>query len=233
MKIGIKAAEFSAGKAAIKDPRIDKLQEILHSAQKIYLKADLVTEEKAMYDADGIVCSKDGKLDFILHDIEFTETRLANAEDESEKKLLQRFKEQLDREGCISEMDLVEEEKKMASSYSMLTTKPVYVAPGEQKLGQEGLLFSAYTFFGYISFFTGNEKEAHAWPIKKGASAWEASGCIHSDIQKGFIRAEVVGYDALVSDGGLSQARSNNHIRLENKDYVVQDGDYIVFRFNK
>lgn len=233
MKIAIKAGEFSAGKAAIKDPRVDKLQEILHSAQKVYLKADLVTDEKAMYDADGVVCTKDGKLDFILHDIEFVETRMANTQDDAEKKLLLRFKEQLDSEKCVSEMELTEDEKKISAAYSMLTTKPVYAATQEEIAAKEGLLFAAYTFFGYISFFTGNEKDAHAWPVKKGANAWEASGCIHSDIQKGFIRAEVLPFADLVNDGGLSQARAQNHIRLENKEYVVQDGDYIVFRFNK
>ncbi|MBU0549334.1 MAG: DUF933 domain-containing protein [Candidatus Omnitrophica bacterium] len=64
-------------------------------------------------------------------------------------------------------------------------------------------------------------------------SCWQASGLIHSDIQKGFIRAEVISFSDLVNDGGINQARANNHFRLEGKDYIVQDADLIKFRFNK
>jgi ribosome-binding ATPase YchF (GTP1/OBG family) len=84
-----------------------------------------------------------------------------------------------------------------------------------------------------MSFFTAGEKDSHAWAVRKGATAWEAAGCIHSDIQKGFIRAEVMSYADLMSAGGFNQARANNKLRLENKEYIVQDGDLINFRFNK
>ena len=130
-------------------------------------------------------------------------------------------------------MQLTPDELKLIAGYPLLTVKPVYMARADELIDKDKLLLSAYASFGYISFFTAGEKDSHAWSLKKGSNAWEAAGCIHSDIQKGFIRAEVVGFQDLVNDGGFSQARQANHIRLENKEYVVQDGEHIVFRFNK
>jgi hypothetical protein len=107
----------------------------------------------------------------------------------------------------------------------------VYLAKPADLEDKDALLFAAYTHFGYGSFFTAGEKDAHAWSFKKGATAWEAAGAIHSDIQKGFIRAEVISYKDLIAAGSLSKAKA--HQRLEMKDYIVQDGDYMVIRTNK
>jgi ribosome-binding ATPase YchF (GTP1/OBG family) len=85
---------------------------------------------------------------------------------------------------------------------------------------------------GLQSFFTVGEDEVRAWTVRRGASAVEAAGAIHSDLQKGFIRAEVVGYDDLVTLGGLAEARARGRLRLEGKDYLVQDGEIVHVRFN-
>lgn len=82
------------------------------------------------------------------------------------------------------------------------------------------------------TFFTGSEKEAHAWDIKKGTTALKAAGVIHSDMEKGFIRAEVIHYDDFRKHPSIPELRSAGLIHLEGKDYVVQDGDVILFRFN-
>lgn len=89
-----------------------------------------------------------------------------------------------------------------------------------------------YRLLGLISFFTGNEKEAHAWTIRQGTLAPRAAGTIHSDFERGFIRAEVISFDDLEASGSFAVAREKGRIRSEGKAYVVQDGDYIVFRFN-
>jgi len=90
----------------------------------------------------------------------------------------------------------------------------------------------SYELLGQISFFTGGEKDVHAWTVSKGATAKEAAGTIHSDLEKGFIRAEVISVGELVSLGGLAEARAEGKLRLEGKDYIVQDGDYLTIRFN-
>jgi len=234
MKIGIIGIDvFSQGKANIIDKRVDTLADMFKSAKKVYIQADVVKDQEKLKEADGILCPENTKLDLILGDLEFVELRIERSADEQEKLLLKRFKELLDKESFLTGIVLSEDEKKLVSGYPLLTIKPVYLVKDAEIEQKDTLLFSAYTYFGYFSFFTAGDKDSHAWSIRKGANAWEAAGCIHSDIQHGFIRAEVVSYQDLINDGSLSRARSNNHLRLENKEYVVVDGDYMVFRFNK
>jgi len=97
--------------------------------------------------------------------------------------------------------------------------------------GLDRVIRASYDLLGYISFFTVGEDECRAWSIPRGTAAQLAAGEIHSDIARGFIRAEVVGYDALVARGSMAACRDHGEVRLEGKDYVVQDGDIINFRF--
>lgn len=90
----------------------------------------------------------------------------------------------------------------------------------------------SYDLLGLISFFTVGEKEVHAWTVSKGATAQEAAGEIHSDMEKGFIRAEVISYDEMIDFGGYTEARRQGKLRLEGKKYIVQDGDVLDIRFN-
>jgi hypothetical protein len=88
-------------------------------------------------------------------------------------------------------------------------------------------------FLGILTFYTVGKDEVRAWPVRKGASAVTAAGAIHSDIEKGFIRAEVIFWDELVRRGSIQKAREAGAIRLEGKDYLVRDGDVIYFRFSQ
>jgi ribosome-binding ATPase YchF (GTP1/OBG family) len=91
----------------------------------------------------------------------------------------------------------------------------------------------AYTLLGLASFFTVGEDEVRAWTIPAGAAAVEAAGVIHSDIARGFIRAEVNTYDEIIAaEGSFAEIRARGQLRLEGKDYVVQDGEICHFRFN-
>ena len=83
-----------------------------------------------------------------------------------------------------------------------------------------------------MSFLTAGEKETRAWTIKKGTKAPQAAGKIHSDFERGFIRAEVINYQELLDCGSMAAAKEKGLVRLEGKEYVVQDGDTILFRFN-
>lgn len=94
------------------------------------------------------------------------------------------------------------------------------------------LIRVSYDLLGLISFLTAGEDEVRAWTIKKGLSAQKAAGKIHSDIERGFIRAELVAYDDFIACGGMSGARDKGLLRLEGKNYEVKDGDIINFRFN-
>jgi GTP-binding protein YchF len=101
---------------------------------------------------------------------------------------------------------------------------------GLSESGLDRVIRTSYELLGYISFFTVGEDECRAWSIARNTPAQLAAGEIHSDIQRGFIRAEVVAYDALVSRGSMAVCKEHGEVRLEGKEYVVQDGDIINFR---
>lgn len=103
---------------------------------------------------------------------------------------------------------------------------------GISELGLERVIRLSYDLLGLISFFTVGPDEVRAWTIPRGTTAYEAAGEIHTDLQKGFIRAEVIPYDELVALGGLSEAKGKGRLRVEGKDYVVQDGEIVHIRFN-
>lgn len=98
--------------------------------------------------------------------------------------------------------------------------------------GVDRLIKSAYHLLGLMSFLTAGEKEVRAWTIPQGTRAQQAAGTIHSDIERGFIRAEVVGYENLMEVGSYAAAREKGLLRLEGKDYIMQEGDVVHFRFN-
>jgi hypothetical protein len=103
-------------------------------------------------------------------------------------------------------------------------------AYGLKQSGLDRLIEATYRLLGLISFFTAGEPEVRAWTIRRGAAAQKAAGEIHSDIERGFIRAEVVRWDELIAAGGWAQAREKGQVRLEGKEYIVQEGDTILFR---
>ena len=103
---------------------------------------------------------------------------------------------------------------------------------GLKESGLEKLIQASYSLLGLISFLTAGEDETRAWTIRKGTKAPQAAGKIHSDFERGFIRAEVVNYQDLLDCGSLSAAKEKGIVGLEGKDYTVKDGDVILFRFN-
>ena len=103
---------------------------------------------------------------------------------------------------------------------------------GIKESGLEKLVSASYDLLGLMSFLTAGEKEVRAWTIKKGTKAPGAAGKIHSDFEKGFIKAEVVSYNDLIECGNFVKAKEKGKVRIEGKDYVVQDGDVMLFRFN-
>ncbi|MGZ5031843.1 MAG: redox-regulated ATPase YchF [Usitatibacter sp.] len=111
--------------------------------------------------------------------------------------------------------------------------KQIFLADmGMTEPGLDRLIHATYDLLGLQTFFTAGEKEVRAWTVKKGATAPQAAGVIHTDFEKGFIRAEVIAYDDYVRLNGEAKAKEAGKMRLEGKDYIVKDGDVMHFRFN-
>ena len=103
---------------------------------------------------------------------------------------------------------------------------------GVEESGLDKLIKASYSLLGLISYLTSGEDETRAWTITKGTKAPQAAGKIHSDFERGFIKAEVVSYDDLIKYGSMTATKEKGLVRLEGKEYVVQDGAIILFRFN-
>lgn len=233
--------------------------------------------------------------EFLLSDLAIIETRVdkleklvmkvRNERDVRELALLRRFKEQLEAEKPLRELDLSEDEKKMAKGFQFITIKPVlyvinisedrireavdieqalskYLTPHcaitslsaeiEKEISELGeqdaalfmedlgikepalskLIRTSYELLGLISFFTVGDDECRAWTIENGTRAQQAAGTIHTDLEKGFIRAETIHYNDLIAQGSMSACKDKGLLRLEGKEYVVKDGDILSIRFN-
>ena len=101
-----------------------------------------------------------------------------------------------------------------------------------EESGLDKVIKASYSLLGLMSFLTAGEPEVRAWTIKKGTKAPEAAGKIHSDMERGFIRAEIVSYDDLIREGSMNAVKEKGLLRSEGKDYVMQEGDIVLFRFN-
>lgn len=118
------------------------------------------------------------------------------------------------------------------SSLDELDKKEMLEALGLKESGLDKLIKKSYDLLGLMSFLTAGEPEVRAWTIKKGTKAPQAAGKIHSDIERGFIKAEVVSYNDLIECGSMVQAKERGLVRQEGKDYIMQDGDIVLFKFN-
>ena len=164
----------------------------------------------------------------ILYIANISEEQLENAEDD---EMVQKVKEYAAKEKaevvplCVKieeELSGLEEEDK----------KEMLEALGLEESGLDKVIKKSYDLLGLMSFLTAGEPEVRAWTIKKGTKAPQAAGKIHSDIERGFIKAEVVSYDDLMKAGSMVNAREKGLVRSEGKEYVMQDGDIVLFKFN-
>jgi GTP-binding protein YchF len=238
------------------------------------------------------------EMEIIFSDLAIVEKRLErlardlkkikSRELEMENEVLLRFKEALESEQPLRELDLTSEEEKRIKGFTFLSAKPVLqvinvadqdavkignvveeyslqkqaamsnvgitavcgkieseiaaLAPEDaamfmEDLGLEGsaldrIIQSSYDLLGVFSFYTAGEPEARAWTIPRGTTAAKAAGVIHTDFERGFIKAEVITYQDMVELGSFQAARSKGLLRLEGREYIVQEGDVILFRFN-
>jgi hypothetical protein len=233
MKIAtIGVTSIKVGLHNLKDSRLDAVHSLVEADRKTHAQVEIAGEE-TLLEADAILASPEGKADLILKDMEFVETRLGRDPQPEERAALEIIQKLLESEQLMFSAGLSPEVLQAVAAHAFYTNKPVIVATEEDLKDPEALLLRAFEQAGFISFLTVGGKENRAWPIRKGTTAWEAAGTIHTDIQKGFIRAEIISYNDLTEAGGETQAKRAGKQRLELKSYVMQDYDVTNFRFNK
>ena len=181
------------------------------------------SEEQGSYRGFNLLTAKP-----VLYAANIGEGQIGSAED-----FARALRESIERDGEIAEVVSFSAKVEMElAELDPAERQPFLEALGLRESGLLRLVHAAYHLLGLMSFFTAGEKEVRAWTIHRGERAPAAAGVIHSDFEKGFIRAETVGYQDFVRVGGWKQAREQGLARAEGKEYVVQDGDVMLFRFN-
>lgn len=204
---------------------IDVLEKIKSTLEegKSARTLELSDEEKELLKDVYLLTSKP-----ILYISNISEGQLENAEnDQYVKQVIEYAK--TEKASVIPLCVKIEEE---LSSLDKEDKKEMLQALGLKESGLDKVIKASYDLLGLMSFLTAGEPEVRAWTIKKGTKAPEAAGKIHSDIQRGFIKAEVVSYDDLIREGSIAAVREKGLLRMEGKDYIMQDGDIVLFRFN-
>ena len=164
----------------------------------------------------------------ILYIANVSEEQLSNLENDENIKKVKEYAEKENAEVvplCIK----MEEELSGLNEEDKKEMLEVY---GLNESGLDKVIKKSYNLLGLMSFLTAGEPEVRAWTIKKGTKAPQAAGKIHSDIERGFIKAEVVSYDDLMREGSMLAAREKGLVRSEGKEYIMQDGDIVLFKFN-
>ncbi len=163
----------------------------------------------------------------ILYVANVSEEQLANDNDETVNKVREYAK--AEKSEVIPLCVKIEEE---LAGLDGEDEKEMLEALGLKESGLDKVIKASYDLLGLMSFLTAGEPEVRAWTIKKGTKAPQAAGKIHSDIERGFIRAEIVSYDDLMKEGSMLAAKEKGLVRSEGKEYVMQDGDVVLFKFN-
>ncbi|WP_128896243.1 redox-regulated ATPase YchF [Longirhabdus pacifica] len=225
------------------DKRYDKSKKTMKSGDK-KLAAEVACLEKIKQALDDNLPARSVELSeeeqFIIRDLHLLTMKpvlyVSNvSEDEVASKEHNELVEQVRQAAAEQNAQLVVVSAKVESEIAELEgeDKQLFLEElGLEESGLDRLIRAAYHLLGLYTYFTAGEKEVRAWTIKQGMKAPQAAGVIHTDFEKGFIRAEVCGYDHLIDAGSMSTVKERGLLRLEGKEYVVQDGDIMHFRFN-
>ncbi len=224
------------------DKRMDKAIKMLKADKKYQIEIDALSKIKALLEqgkpARNVKLTdeeKDMVKDLflltskpIIYIANVEEYQLTNIEnDENVNKVKEIAKEEQTK--CIPLCAKIEEE---LSALEDADKKEMLEALGLKESGLDTVIRESYDLLGLMSFLTAGEPEVRAWTIKKGTKAPEAAGKIHSDIQRGFIKAEIVCFNDLIREGSMVAAKEKGLVRSEGKEYIMQDGDIVLFKFN-
>lgn len=224
------------------EKRLDKANKMLKADKKYQIEINALTRLKEALDngksARTVEISDEEKEYLkdlflltskpIIYIANVSEEQLADVNnDENVKKVIEIAKQEKTK--CIPLCAKIEEE---LSTLDDTDKTEMLEALGLKESGLDRVVKESYDLLGLMSFLTAGEPEVRAWTIKKGTKAPEAAGKIHTDIQRGFIKAEIVSYEDLMHEGSMVNAREKGLVRQEGKEYIMQDGDIVLFKFN-
>ena len=217
------------------DKRIDNAKKKIKADKKYQEELDVFEKIKKVLEegklAQTISFTEEEKeiiKDAFLYVANVSEEQLNNVENDEKVNIVKKYAKEQGAE-VIALCVKIEEE---LASLTDDEEKEMLEALGLKESGLDKVIKASYDLLGLMSFLTAGEPEVRAWTIKKGTKAPQAAGKIHSDIERGFIKAEVVSYDDLMREGSMVAAKEKGLVRSEGKEYIMQDGDIVLFKFN-
>ena len=224
------------------DKRMEKAVKMLKADKKYQVEIDSLKKIKALLEAGkparNVVLTEEESETVkdlfllttkpIIYIANVSEEQLSSIDNDENVNKVKKLAEE-EKTKCIPLCAKIEEE---LSSLDDIDKKEMLEALGLKESGLDTVIRESYDLLGLMSFLTAGEPEVRAWTIKKGTKAPEAAGKIHSDIQRGFIKAEIVSFNDLMRVGSMVAAREKGLVRSEGKEYVMQDGDIVLFKFN-
>ena len=235
--------EFVLADLEVLQKRYEKASKLIKTGEKKYKEECAVLEKLLTHMEDGapartLALSEEEKewvrgfsllsMKPMIYAANVEEDALAGVEDNALVAQVRQAAQQEGAEVVVVSAKVEEELSQLEDEERMMFLNEL----GLESAGLDRLVEASYRLLGLISYLTAGPKEVRAWTIEKGTKAPQAAGKIHSDFEKGFIRAEIVSYDDLMECGTYTVAKEKGLVRLEGKEYVVQDGDIILFRFN-
>ncbi|MFD1204272.1 MULTISPECIES: redox-regulated ATPase YchF [Sporosarcina] len=208
--------------AMAEEPVLLKLKEAFEN-EKPARSVELTPEEYSLIKGMHLLTIKP-----MLYVANVSEDEIANADENEYVKTVRDFAVQDNAEVIVVCAKIEEEMAELDDEEKAMFLEEL----GIKESGLDQLIKAAYQLLGLATYFTAGVQEVRAWTFRKGMKAPQCAGIIHTDFERGFIRAETVSYDALVEAGSMAAAKEAGKVRLEGKDYVVQDGDVMLFRFN-
>ncbi|MDO8734714.1 MAG: DUF933 domain-containing protein [Elusimicrobiota bacterium] len=228
MKIGFTAIELPEGKIKYSDEKLIALEKKCEPDKVSPFFVEFIRDE--FVQADSIVIPKEKILDLLIIDIEKYEARMQNAGDTDEKEFLVKCITYLEKEIPLYEVEFNENEQKYLRTMSPLSMKPVAVIDGILETNE--LIKKVLEKSRIIFFYTAGKDDVHAWPVNAGSDIVTCAGKIHTDLARGFIKADIVRFEDFMKCHNMNDAKSKGFVKLVDRDYIVKDGDIIEIRFN-
>ncbi len=228
MKIGFTGVELQEGKVKFNDKNLIALEKKDKPKKVTPFFAEFIQDE--LVHVEAIIIPADNILDLLIYDIEKIETRLSRTDNEEEKSLLQKAQQSLEEEIPLCDVGFTKDEAATILSADPYSLKPVIQIRGDED-GNE-LIANVLEKTGYMFFYTTGPAESHAWLIKKGSDIIACAAKIHSDLARGFIKGDVVGFSDYLDCHNFNECKSKGIARVVDREYIVKPDEIIEIRFN-
>jgi len=228
MRIGFTGIDLPEGKSKYNDQNLNALK-MKDNPKKVspYFAKFLRNE---FIKSDAIVVPKSKILDILIYDMEKIETRLSRIIEDDEKQLMLKCMEILEQEIPLCDVEFSDEEKKILNHLAFYSLKPVVKVEGNEDINT--IIGLTLEKANYMFFYTSGPSESHAWLVKKGSDIVSCAAKIHSDLARGFIKGDVVGFDEYMDCHNFNECKSKGLAKVIDRDYIVNPGEVIEIRFN-